>query len=120
MANVFLDTNILIDLIERGTWNLTDFADHNPYLSPLSVHILAYVYRYDIPSTRLELFTEELNIADLTEQILKLALVGPTSDLEDNIQLHSAAHSDCDLFVTNDKKILAMKFFGKVKIVSSL
>lgn len=44
----------------------------------------------------------------------------PTSDLEDNIQLHSAAEADCDYFLTSDKKLLAMIYFGKTKIVSTL
>lgn len=35
-------------------------------------------------------------------------------------QLHSAAEAECDYFLTSDKKLLAMKFFGKTRIVSTL
>jgi len=52
--------------------------------------------------------------------ITRLAISGPTDDFEDNVQLHSAAQSDCDYFVTHDSKLLQMKFFGKVKIVEKL
>ena len=54
----------------------------------------------------------------LTDKILDLALEGPVDDLEDNIQLHSASEAECDVFLTNDKKLLKMKFFGKMRIVS--
>ena len=56
----------------------------------------------------------------LNWNILEKALGGPTPDLEDNIQLHSCAEADCDYFLTNDKNILKMKFFGKARILSSL
>lgn len=51
--------------------------------------------------------------------IAEKALVGPTSDFEDNVQLHSAAEAECDIFLTEDKKLSDMKFFGKVRIDSS-
>lgn len=43
---------------------------------------------------------------------------GPTKDLEDNIQLHSAAEAESDIFLTADKKLVDMKFFGKTQIIS--
>ena len=61
-----------------------------------------------------------ISIAPLDENVLKKSLEGPTADLEDNIQLHSAAESNCDYFLTNDKKLLNMKFFGKTEIVNKL
>ena len=56
----------------------------------------------------------------MNEKIVDAALTGPTVDFEDNVQLHSAAEEDCNLFLTSDKKILAMKFFGKVKIAGEI
>ena len=54
----------------------------------------------------------------LTEYILDKALQGPTKDLEDNIQLHSAAEADCDFFITRDRQLLALGYFGKTKITN--
>jgi len=54
----------------------------------------------------------------LTDKILDLALEGPVDDLEDNIQLHSASEAECDVFLTNDKRLLGIKFFGKTKTTS--
>lgn len=41
-------------------------------------------------------------------------------NLEDNIQLHSAAEAECDFFLTSDDKLLKIKFFGKTEIKSGL
>lgn len=46
------------------------------------------------------------------------ALEGPTVDFEDNTQLHSAAEAECDYFLTNDEKLLKMKFFGKTRLTN--
>ena len=35
-------------------------------------------------------------------------------------RFNSAANSNCDLFLTSDKKILGLRFFGKVKVQSNL
>lgn len=53
---------------------------------------------------------------DFSEDILDKALDGPSADLEDNIQLHSAAEAEADLFLTNDEGLLNLKFFGKTEI----
>ncbi len=60
------------------------------------------------------------NLINLSQDILDKALVGPTKDLEDNIQLHSAIKADCDIFLTYDTQLLKLGFFGKTKIKSSL
>jgi len=118
---IFLDTNKVIDIFEpRGKKQLTPeiFDSTEVYISPLSIHILCYVGKYKIPSKKLEGIEDNYNFVDLDEQTLALALAGPTNDLEDNIQLHSAARAECNLFLTDDKELLKMKFFGKVKIQS--
>jgi len=61
-----------------------------------------------------------LHLISLTDKIIDKALLGPTKDLEDNIQLHSAVEADCDIFLTNDKALLKMGYFGKTKIVDHL
>ena len=65
-------------------------------------------------------FINDFNLIGLDQDILSKALNGPTSDLEDNIQLHSGAEADCDIFLTKDKQLLNMKFFGKLQILSTL
>lgn len=121
MAKVFLDTNLVIDLIEkRQPVSFSQFLDHKIHSSPLSFHILAYLYKYKIPSNKLDQFIDYFTLVPFHENILRKSLVGPTNDLEDNIQLHSAAEAECDYFLTSDEKLLKMTFFGKTKIVSLL
>ena len=121
MAKVYLDTNIYIDIIkERTDRDLEEFQGHELYISPLSIHILAYVYKYKIPNHELDVNRELFNLVSFDSEITQNALIGPTDDFEDNIQLHSAAEAECDVFLTEDKKLLNMKFFGKVRIDSDV
>ncbi len=121
MAKVFLDTNYFIDSIHRKPEReiLESLNDNIIYISPLSIHIYCYVFKIKIPDSRVIGQTEKFQIVEFSESILDRALQGPTSDFEDNIQLHSAAEAECDVFLTEDQKLLDMKFFGKAKITNS-
>lgn len=120
MAKLFIDANLLFDISERNPAQRNVLSGHSVYVSPLSYHILFYIYKYKVPNQAIIEHKNELQIVDLTEKILTNALRGPTPDLEDNIQLHSAAESECDCFLTNDKDLLKMTYFGKTRIVDHL
>lgn len=122
MARVFLDTNIFIDSIHRKPEAriLESLENHIIYVSTLSLHIYCYSFNIKIPNVLLLAQREKFQAVAFPEDILDKALNGPTTDLEDNIQLHSAAEAECDLFLTNDNKLLKMKFFGKTRIVQNL
>lgn len=119
MANIFVDTNILFDLAVRNKKRAKELVGHKLFISPLSFHIYSYSQDIKIPDKKTSEIYDFFEIVSFTSKILEQALKGPTPDLEDNIQLHSAVKAECDYFLTNDKKILKMKFFGKTKIVSS-
>ncbi len=118
MAKIFLDTNYLIDALHRKPEEqiLELLEDYIVYISNLSIHIYCYAFKIRIPNTYISEQIERFQMVDFSEEILKRALKGPTFDLEDNIQLHSAVEADCDIFLTEDKRLLRMKFFGKIKI----
>src|SRR3990167_6007961 len=121
MAKVFLDTNYFIGLANRTPETDTEILNkHQGFISTLSCHILYYVNKINVPDKETESFIGDFNLIDLSKKILAKALEGPTSDLEDNIQLHSAAEAECDIFLTSDKKLLKLKFFGKTKISQEL
>lgn len=121
MADLFFDANFFIDFAERkNEITLSKFHNHRLHVSPLSIHILAYSYRYKIPQEMLVKLTDFFNIVPLDQKITLLSLTGPTNDFEDNIQLHSASEADCNFFLTNDKKMLKMKFFGKAQIINKV
>lgn len=120
MVRVFLDTNLYIDVIKRAKEKWERLRSDLLFISPLSTHILFYTYKLKVPDREVNKLHEQFGIIPLTQSILNKALNGPTKDLEDNIQLHSAAEADCDLFLTNDTQLLKLKSFGKTEIVSSV
>ncbi|NCP47260.1 hypothetical protein AUJ42_00505 [Candidatus Collierbacteria bacterium CG1_02_44_10] len=120
MARVFLDTNIFIDVIHRKPEILASLEGHSISISPLSVHIYCYSFKKKVPVTRLQSQIRLFEIVDLNTKIVDKSTEGPTNDVEDNIQLHSAVEANCDIFLTGDKKLLKLGYFGKVKIIDHL
>lgn len=122
MAKVFLDANAFVDFVEeRGKFDLKQLSGHSLFLSPLSIHIISYLYKYRMPEKKLdEKMRETFTLIPLDLTITEHALNGPMPDFEDNVQLHSAAEAECDFFLTSDEKLLKMKFFGKAQMVSTL
>ncbi len=121
MAKIFLDTNYFIDAIHRNPEKqiLDSLEGHIVCISPLSIHIYCYIYKINIPNSILSSQLKKFQIIDFTQQVIERSLTGPTNDFEDNVQLHSAVEADCNTFLTNDKELREMKFFGKVKIDSN-
>lgn len=120
MVRVFLDTNFYIDLTKRAKERWKSLGENLLFISPLSTHILFYARKLKVSNEEVNQLQKQFGIVPLTKYILDKALEGPTKDLEDNIQLHSAAEAEADFFLTNDEGLLNMKFFGKTKIRTSL
>ncbi|OGK15561.1 hypothetical protein A2774_06080 [Candidatus Roizmanbacteria bacterium RIFCSPHIGHO2_01_FULL_39_12c] len=121
MAKVFLDTNILIGFLEKQDQKLKfSLKGHKLFLSPLSIHISIYVVRQKMPFTKLSNIKDSFSLISFSKDIVDKALLGPTTDFEDNVQLHSAVASDCEFFLTSDQALLKLNFFGKTRIVNSL
>lgn len=120
MANIFIDSNFLFDVTERDKSKREMLNGNRVFVSALSYHILFYTYKYKVPQKEISDYKNQFYITDFTNEILSDAMYGPTFDLEDNIQLHSAVIAEVDYFLTSDKKLLKMKYFGKMKIVNTL
>jgi len=119
MAKVFADTNCFVGLANSIPEIDTEHIHkHQVFVSVLSIHILFYVNKIKAPDSNNNNFINDFNILSLDLDILENALTGPTQDLEDNIQLHSCTKANCEIFVTFDKKLLAMKYFGKARILT--
>ena len=119
MARVFLDTNFYIDVTKRAQEKWIALRENLLFISPLSTHILFYARKLKVPDKEINQLQKQFGIVPFTNEILDKALQGPATDLEDNIQLHSATEVEADLFLTEDKKLLDMKFFGKTRIANS-
>lgn len=73
-----------------------------------------------IPEEKLFELPQIFTIVALDQIVVEKALHDPTSDFEDNVQLHSAAIAGCVFFLTRDKRLLSMKSFGMMRVVESL
>ncbi|MCL4390261.1 MAG: hypothetical protein M1484_02535 [Patescibacteria group bacterium] len=120
MARVFLDTNWYFDIAKRDKEKVGLLKGHLVFISTLSTYILFYAFKLKVPNVEANQTQELLFPVALSKEILDRALDGPTTDLEDNIQLQSTTESSCDYFLTNDKNLLKMKFFGKAQILPAL
>gem|GEM_PF-2186769 len=85
-------------------------------VSVLTWHIVSYLKKWKMPSLKLKRLHDVITSIEMDNVIVNKAMAGPTDDFEDNVQLHSAVIGDCDYFLTIDKKLLKMKFFGKMRI----
>lgn len=118
MANIFLDTNFVFDILIRNKKRAKILLGHNVFVSPLSYHIYYYSEGVKVPDKQTILALKKLEVVNFSKKILVSALKGPTKDLEDNIQLHSAIEANCEVFLTNDQKLQKTKSFEKMQITS--
>lgn len=119
MARVYVDVNVLINLVEKQpTVSANELAEQTLLLSPLSIHNLLYVSKQRIPSETLSSILEQFLLVNFDNTIVYRAKEGPTTDFEDNVQLHSCEAAQCDIFLTQDRELLKLKFFGKARILS--
>lgn len=110
---VFLDTNILLEIIlkdrdksvqvEKYLENLNEAT----VISMLSVHLIMYFGRKEqADDSLLESMVRENELIALTPEDYDWALTnGRKNDFEDALQVAVAIRSGCNTFVTLDKKL---------------
>lgn len=120
MKKIFLDTNILIDLIVERQPHLTTLQETLPYLnhsqiylSTLSIHIIYYVLKIKKDSKldkRVQTVCSKINLVPLTPSITLQAINTYLTDFEDTLQYYSALDQDCDYILTRN-----IRDFNKLK-----
>lgn len=122
MANIYLDANVLVDLIGDNKFHYDEMLSkgNKVVVSALNIHILFYVSKAKVPSAIIKSLIKSMILVEMGKIKVNESLKGPTVDFEDNVQLHSAVMGKCDYFLTQDKKLLKMKHFGDVKICDKL
>lgn len=116
MSRIFVDTNIVIDLLAKrqeyeetaAMFSLGDKGELTIIVSSLSFSHLQYILRKiikdkTIPALRdLELI---VSIASVSEKVIKLALNdNDFEDFEDAIQYHCAVEAESDIIITRNLK----------------
>lgn len=128
MRKIFLDTNILIDLISgrKNVEGIEDTDFKQLYTSTLSVHILFYVNRIkynSVEERRAKEVLKHIALIPLTDTIVRHAYKNKYSDYEDTLQYLMALHADCDYILTRDKKDfenIKKIIPSKIKIITNL
>lgn len=117
MQRLFLDTNIILDLLgERepfyeSTAKLVSLADKQKIIlvaSPISFATVSYfLTKYEtagIAKEKLRKFKVICNVCILDETILEKSLNSTFKDFEDALQYYSALGAGCDLIITRNGK----------------
>lgn len=115
MRKIFLDTNVLLDLIERRSGlemaeKIVEYVSKSSaerlYVSALTMANAAYVIRrrtaqeIKICLSECMGFCNVLPMNDM--QLFEAVRSGTSPDFEDNLQIMCAEYGGCDLIITNN------------------
>ncbi|MGK6352028.1 type II toxin-antitoxin system VapC family toxin [Parapedobacter sp. DT-150] len=117
MQRLFIDTNIILDLLgERHPFyeaiaKLATLADKGKvtlFVSPISFTTVDYILsKFDTPKTareKLRKFKVLAEVCDIGEAVIEKALNSSFTDFEDAVQYFCATASDCEIIITRDNK----------------
>ena len=114
---LFLDTNVVIDLLgERKPYyssiariaTLADKKKVKLIISALSYPIIFFILSkyesHEIVKEKLRKFKIISIIADLTDQVIDKGLASKFTDFEDALQYHCAINQECNILITRNEK----------------
>ncbi len=117
MENVFVDTNIVIDLLQKRDefykeaqelFTLADRKKVKLYISALTFantyYILSRFYSSDEAKKILSKFKVLVEVLPTTDKIIELALASDFKDFEDAIQFYTALENGLEAIITRNKK----------------
>lgn len=117
MRKIFLDTNVILDLLaERHPFydpiaKIVSFADRKEislFTSPISFTTVEYVLsKFESKESallKLQKFSILCQVAEANQETIDKSLFSLFSDFEDAVQYFCALQSNCDLILTRDIK----------------
>lgn len=117
MESVFVDTNIVIDLLQKREefyqeaqelFTLADRKKVKLYISALTFantyYILSRFYSSDEAKKILSTFKVLVEVLPTTDKIIELALASDFKDFEDAIQFYTALENGLEAIITRNKK----------------
>jgi predicted nucleic acid-binding protein len=117
MTRLFLDTNVILDLLaERKPFyefiaKLATIADQKKLIlvtSPLSFTTVEYILKRnenaEIVIDKLRKFKIICEVCDVNEEIVEKGLNSNFKDFEDSIQYYSAVEANCSIIITRNGK----------------
>ncbi len=116
MKNIFIDTNILLDVVRHReeffelssrVWGDCETRKVHGFISAISLNNVYYIVRKLVPQdtalTYIRLMLNVFSIVPLDETVLRLSMDLPHKDFEDSIQTFSAIQVKADCIVTRDR-----------------
>lgn len=116
MQSIFIDTNIILDLLAHRMpfyteaaklFSLADKKKVKLYISALCLADINYILSKQIPEMKvrkiLRKFKVLVNVLPLDDKITDLALNSEFRDFEDAIQYYTAIENDQDLIITRNQ-----------------
>lgn len=117
MDRIFVDTNIVIDLLQKREnfyleaqelFTLADKKEVELYISVLTIANANYLLsrHYTTTDTRkiISKFKVLIKVLPIDDKIIELALASDFKDFEDAIQFYTALENNIDIIVTRNKK----------------
>jgi predicted nucleic acid-binding protein len=117
MTRVFLDTNVILDLLaQRNPFyesiaKLTTLADQKKIVlvtTPLSFTTVEYILKKtdnsEIVINKLRKFKIICEVCAINEKIVEKGLNSNFKDFENSIQYYSAVEAKCSIFITRNGK----------------
>ena len=117
MKRIFIDTNILVDLVfeqkgfyqdARRLFNLCKERRITPYISSISVAIINYLllkkYNEEKVKELLEIIYKLTEILPFHKRIISLAHYSNFKDLEDGFQYFTAKENNIKVIITRNEK----------------
>lgn len=124
---VFLDTNVLIDVLTKREpfysnsakiWTMVEKNLVKGYISAISVNNIYYIIKKLKGKNEAEQIVDKIikdfKIISLTYEILKLSRTINKKDFEDIIQYFSALQKGCEFIITRDIKDFPKK---EIKVI---
>lgn len=121
MKKIFLDTNIIIDVIGEREEFYNDAVDlisteinrkNKIFISSFSLPTVFYIVsKYEssiLVKNKIKTLRSLIFIIDLTDSIIDRALDSNFKDFEDALQYYSAFNKKCDVIITRNKKDFKM------------
>ncbi|MBP5318827.1 MAG: PIN domain-containing protein [Paludibacteraceae bacterium] len=115
MKTVFIDTNVLLDIIlkRKGWFDAVKLLDMSSstlsfHISALTMANMAYIMRKALGKEtlydQLERMSQKLQVESLSTKAVEQAIALRANDFEDALQYYCAMENKCDCIVTNNKK----------------
>lgn len=117
MKKIFVDTNIVMDLLQKREifytdaqeiFTLADRKEAKLYVSALTFtntnYLLSKYFNANDARKILAKFKILVNVLSVDEKIIDLALVSDFNDFEDAVQYYTAIENDMQVILTRNKK----------------